>query len=127
MRDIEVPIAISPYYNNGTIDQFFDPGFQGDKIPDYKKITIENVTDETAGDVLIAGADEAHRTEVLLKEVTIKGITADKVHVKLADIVTEGTNIPFGPTGGNKDVKVVAVDAAGAKPYSCAGKFVPMR
>jgi polygalacturonase len=128
MRDVQVPIAISPYYNDGTIDQFFDPGFKGEKVPDYKKITIENVTDLTPGDVLIAGQDEAHRTEVLLKNVTIKGITPDKVHVKLANIVTAGTNIPLDATGGNKNVKVVALDAgAGAKPYSCEGKFVPMR
>jgi polygalacturonase len=127
MRDVEVPIAISPYYNNGTIDQFFDPGFKGDRIPDYKKITIENVTDETPGDVLIAGQDDAHRTEVLLKNVTIKGITPDKVHLKFDDIVTAGTNIPLEPVGGNKDVKLVSVDAKGVKPYSCEGKFVPMR
>jgi polygalacturonase len=128
MRDVQVPIAISPYYNDGTIDQFFDPGFKGDRIPDYKKITIENVTDMTPGDVLIAGNDEAHRTEVELRNVTIKGITPDKVHVKLANIVTAGTNIPLGPTGGNKDVKVVSIDPpAGTKAYSCEGKFVPMR
>jgi polygalacturonase len=128
MRDIQVPIAISPYYNNGTIDQFFDPGFKGDKIPDYKKITIENVTDLTPGDVLIAGADEAHRTEVMLKNVSIKGITPAQVHVKLANIVTAGTNIPLEPVGGNKDVKVVAIDGGeSAKAYSCEGKFLPMR
>jgi polygalacturonase len=128
MRDIQVPIAISPYYNDGTIDQFFDPGFKGDRIPDYKKIAIENVTDETPGDVLIAGQDEAHRTEVMLKNVFIQGITPDKVHLKFDNIVTAGTNIPLEPVGGNKDVKVVSLDGGAAvKPYSCAGKFVPMR
>jgi polygalacturonase len=128
MRDVQVPIAISPYYNEGTIDQFFDPGFKGDRIPDYKKIEIENVTDETPGDVLIAGQDEAHRTEVELKNVTIKGITPAEVHVKLADIVTSGTNIPLQGTGASKDVKVVALESgAGAKGYSCEGKFVAMR
>jgi polygalacturonase len=126
MRDIQVPIAISPYYNEGTIDQFFDPGFKGDRIPNYKSITIENVTDLTPGDVLIAGNDEAHRTEVELANVTIRGITPDKVHLKFANIVTVGSNIPLEPTGGNKDVKVASMDAK-AKPYSCDGKFVPMR
>lgn len=126
MRDVQVPIAISPYYNNGTIDQFFDPGLKGERIPDYKKISIENVTDLTPGDVLIAGNDEGHRTQVELKNVTIQGITPDKVHVKLADIAAVGTNIPFEKTGGNSDVKVVTVGSAG-KPYSCDGKFVPMR
>ena len=81
----------------------------------------------TPGDVLIAGADEAHRTEVILKNVYIHGITPDKVHLKFANIVTAGTNIPLGPGGGNKEVKVVAIDAAGVKAYSCDAKFVPFR
>jgi polygalacturonase len=126
MRDIQVPIAISPYYNEGTIDQFFDPGLKGDRIPDYKSIAIENVTDLTPGDVLIAGNDEAHRTEVTLANVTIRGITPDKVHLRFANIVTVGSNIPLEPTGGNKNVKVVSVDAK-AKAYACDGKFLPMR
>ena len=128
MRGVPIPIAISPYYNNQTVEAFVDPGIKGDRIPEYKGITLENITDETPGDVLIAGYDEAHRTEVVLKGVSITGITADKVHVKFANIVTAGTNIPFEPVGGNKDVKVAAIGAgAGAKPYSCAGKFVPMQ
>jgi polygalacturonase len=126
MRDVQVPIAISPYYNNGTIDQFVDPGFKGDRIPDYKSIAIEHLTDETPGDVLIAGYDEAHRTQVSLADVTIKGITPEQVHVKLADIVTLSTNIPFDKTGGNIDVKVVMLEGKGT-PYSCEGKFLPMR
>lgn len=128
MRDIEVPIAISPYYNNGTIDQFFDPGFKGDRIPDYKKITIENVTDETTGDVLIAGQDEAHRTQVDLINLTIKGITLDKMHLKMADIGDGGTNLPLDKAAEGNSVKVIALDVkAPAKAYSCEGKFVPMR
>jgi polygalacturonase len=126
MRDVPIPIAISPYYNNQTVEGFVDPGIKGDRIPDYKKITIENVTDETPGDVLIAGYDDAHRTQVELKNLTIKGITADKVHVKLADIVESGTDLPIEKSGADKQVKVVVVDAK-AKPYSCEGKFLPMR
>jgi polygalacturonase len=127
MRDVQVPIAISPYYNNGTIDQFFDPGFKGDRIPDYKNITIEHVLDITPGDVLIAGNDEAHRTQVSLTDVTIRYIKPEQVHVKLADIVTRGTNIPLEASATNKDVKVVSMNAIAAKPFSCEGKFVPMR
>jgi len=128
MRDIQVPIAISPYYNNGTIDQFFDPGFKGDRIPDYKKITIENVMDMTPGDVLIAGQDEAHRTQVDLINVTIKGITPDKMHLKLADIGNGGTNLPLEKMAEGNSVKVTPVDVKGsAKPYSCDGKFLSMR
>src|ERR1700678_4326879 len=128
MRDVQVPIAISPYYNNGTTDQFFDPGFKGDRIPDYKNIKIENVTDLTTGDVLIAGNDEAHRTQVELSNVNIIGITPDKVHVKLADIVVSGTNIPLGKPANGEDLQVKLVETKStAKAYACQGKFVPMQ
>ena len=128
MRDIQVPIAISPYYNDQTIEGFTDPGIKGDRIPKYKDIVLENITNLTPGDVLIAGYDEAHRTQIELRNVHIFGITPDKVHLKLADIVAAGTNIPLEPTGGNKDVKVVTLDvSAGTKPYSCQDKFVPMQ
>jgi len=127
MRDVQVPIAISPYYNNGTIDQFFDPGFKGDRIPDYKNIAIEHVLDISPGDVLLAGIDDAHRTQVSLTDVTIRYIKPEQVHVKFADIVTRGTNIPFESSATNKDVKVVSMSAMSAKPFSCEGKFVPMQ
>ena len=84
--------------------------------------------DETPGDVLIAGYDEAHRTQVDLVDVTIKGITLDKMHLKLADIGNGGTNLPLDKAAEGNSVKVTPVDAkALAKSYSCDGKFVPMQ
>lgn len=127
MRDVQVPIAISPYYNDGTTDPFEDPGFKGDRIPEYRSIRIEDVTDLTPGDVLIAGYDQAHRTQVELKNVTIDGITPDKVHLRQADLVTDGTNIPLEKAGSGREVKVVDLAHGRVQPYSCAGKFVPMR
>jgi polygalacturonase len=127
MRDVQVPIAISPYYNNGTIDQFVDPGLKGDRIPDYKDIKIERVQDISPGDVLIAGYDDAHRTQVVLTEVSIRYIKPAQVHVKFADIVTKGTDIPFDKSAANKDVRLVTMDAISARPFSCEGKFVPMQ
>jgi polygalacturonase len=126
MRDVQVPIAISPYYNNGTTDQFFDPGFKGDRIPDYKNIKIEHVLDMTPGDVLIAGYDDAHRTQVALTDVTIKGITLDKMHLKFADIADGGTNLPLAKAAEGNNV-VVTKAPAGSTWYSCEGKFLPMR
>jgi polygalacturonase len=128
MRDVPIPIAISPYYNNQTVEGFVDPGIKGDRIPEYKNISVEHVMDETPGDVLIAGYDEAHRTQVDLVDVTIKGITLDKMHLKLADIGNGGTNLPLAKAAEGNDVKITALDAkAPAKAYSCEGKFVPMR
>lgn len=126
MRDVQVPIAVSPYYNNGTIDQFDDPGFKGTRIPDYKAITLRNITALTSGDVLVAGADEAHRTGLRLENVHIQGIVPAQVHMKLADLTVAGTNLPLA--GVPKDVNVVKGSViATTRLYDCDGKFVPMR
>jgi polygalacturonase len=128
MRDVPIPIAISPYYNNQTVEGFVDPGIKGTRIPEYRSITLENITDETPGDVLIAGYDQDHRTQVNLVNVTINGITPDKMHLKLADVGNGGTNLPLAKAAEGNDVKVTALDAkAPAKAYSCEEKFVPMR
>ena len=128
MRDVTVPIAISPYYNDQTIEGFTDPGIKGSRIPEYRNITLENITDLTPSDVLIAGYDQDHRTQVNLINVNIDGITADKLHLKLADIGNGGTNLPLAKAAEGNDVKVTPLDTkAGAKPYACSGKFVPMQ
>jgi polygalacturonase len=128
MRDVPIPIAISPHYNNQTVEGFVDPGIKGTRIPEYRSITLENITDLTPGDVLIAGYDQDHRTQVNLVNVTIDGITPDKMHLKLADIGNGGTNLPLAKAAEGNDVKITALDAkAPAKAYSCEGKFVTMR
>ncbi len=126
MRDVQVPIAISPYYNNGTTDQFVDPGFKGNRIPDYKAISLRNISALTPGDVLIAGADDRHRTEVELENVFISGIQPAQVHMKLATITHAGGNIPLQGLPSDVTLNAVAVSPSVA-PYACAGKFVPMR
>lgn len=126
MRDVQVPIAISPYYNNGTIDQFDDPGFKGTRIPDYKAITLRNISVLTPGDILLAGADEAHRTGVRLENVHVAGITPAQVHIKLADITAAATSIALAGLPADVRVTAAALPAA-VTPYDCAGKFVPMR
>jgi polygalacturonase len=129
MRAVKNPIAISPYYTNQTTEGFEDPKYTGDRIPDYKAITIQNVIDTTPGDVLIAGLDDAHRTEVVLDGVQIAGIAQSQVHGRFATVTkgTRGFNLDFGGT----EIKVIsagevkattATDAA----FSCDGKFVPM-
>ena len=128
MRDVGVPIAISPYYNGQTIEGFVDPGIKGDRIPEYKDITLENITDITPGDVLIAGYDQDHRTQVNLVDVTFNGMTPDKMHLKLADISNGGTNLPLEKAAEGNEIKITPLDTKNSgKPYSCDGKFVPMR
>ena len=79
MRGVKNPIAISPYYTNQTTEGFADPQYTGDRIPDYKAISISNVIDTTPGDVLIAGLNDEHRTELTLDGVRIDGIKREQV------------------------------------------------
>ena len=126
MKDVPIPIAISPYYTNQTVEPFEDPKYEGDKIPDYKAITLKNIYSETPGDVLIAGLNEEHRTGITLENVFINGIKPTQVHLDYDDITTggEGANFPLE----GKSVKVIAGAVAGKKPTdACEGKFVPMR
>jgi polygalacturonase len=140
MKDVPIPIAISPYYTNQTVEPFTDPKYEGDKIPDYKAITLENIYSETPGDVLIAGLNEEHRTDISLDAVHIEGIKPSQVHLAYTDIhlkvcsafpMSPGTNLPLdhlpatvklipSPEGGCGAVPIHPVD-------SCAGKFVPMQ
>ena len=142
MRDVANPIAISPYYTNQTTEGFVDPNYTGSKIPDYKKIVLENVLALTPGNVLIAGLNNDHRTEIVLRGVFIQGIQPSQVHTAFADIVTvaPGSNLDLS----GKSVRVVSIPGglttgvdigvAGAggplKPLTaatCAARFVPMR
>jgi len=135
MRDVKVPIAISPYYTNQTTEGFEDPKYTGDKIPDYKAITIRNVVGTTSGDVLIAGLNDDHRTELTFDGVQINAITPKQVHGRFATVTLGplGTNLDFSAT----DIKVVSPKSTLVKGqgsaltaesgFSCEGKFVPMQ
>jgi len=134
MREVKNPIAISPYYTNQTTEGYEDPKYTGDRIPDYKAITIRNVIDTTPGDVLIAGLNDDHRTEVALDGVRVEGISPQQVHGHFATITLGpmGTNLDFSAT----DIKVVASKPSSPAPasdsqtkepaFTCDGKFVPM-
>src|SRR5580658_10353084 len=110
MRDVKNPIAISPYYTNQTTEGFEDPKYTGDRIPDYKGITIQNVIDTTPGDVLIAGLNDDHRTEVSLDGVRVDGITPAQVHGHFATVTLGplGTNLNFSGT----DIRVIPAKPA---------------
>ena len=131
MRNVDRPIAISPYYTNQTTEGFVDPGYQGTKIPDFKKIVLENVYATTPGDVLIAGIDEAHRTQVTLDNVVVTGIDGTRVHLAFSDLTLKGA-VGF-PLPKVASVKFLVADPPKEpkqdnKPSDvCANKFVPMQ
>lgn len=125
MRGVANPIAISPYYTNQTTEGFVDPGYTGTKIPDYKRITLENVVSETPGDVLIAGLNDEHRTTITLDGVFVKGLKPTQVHGHFAEVTIgpRGTDINFSAT----DLTVSGKGGSSAVPADCSTKFVPMR
>jgi polygalacturonase len=130
MRGVPIPIAISPYYTNQTVEPFEDPKYAGDKIPDYKRILLENVFSASPGDVLIAGLDDAHRTEVSMKNVFVNGLTEKQVHLAFDDLTFDGTVNPV-LVNVARTVKTVTVkdlrDPKATVADPCAAKFVPMR
>jgi polygalacturonase len=140
MKDVAIPIAISPYYTNQTVEPFEDPKYEGDKLPDYKRITLKNIFAETPGDVLIAGLNEEHRTQVTLDRVFVRGIKPEQVHLAFDDL----TEISHGSNSGAMGVNFpltgtsVTVVQGGYVPQkgrgtivddndNCAGNFPPMR
>jgi polygalacturonase len=128
MRDVQMPIAISPFYNNQTVEGFTDPNIPGDRIPDYKNITLQNVIATTPGDVLIAGKDAAHVSEIKLDGVFINQIKPNQVHSQFVHITItgDGTNLNF--IGNNVTIESRAAAANfDAEIKSCSAKFLPMR
>ena len=128
MRNVANPIAISPYYTNQTTEGFVDPGYTGTKIPDYKGIVLDRVYSTTPGNVLIAGLNDEHRTEISLQEVMIEGIRRDQVHLAYDDIHvgTAGTNLPLTGVATVKTT-VAHGDALILDSEPCRNVFVPMR
>ncbi len=130
MRDVAVPIAISPFYNNGTTEGFVDPGIKGNLIPEFKNITLENVFDTTPGNVLIAGKDADHITSVTLDGVAINGIQPNQVHSQFSHITVTGRGTALRFAGDGVVVQgQTAASGAGldADVKACAGRFLPMQ
>lgn len=139
MRNVPIPIAISPYYTNQTVEPFENPNYKGDKIPDYKRITLQNIVSETPGDVLIAGLNDQHRTDVTLNAVHVQGLTPDRLHLAYADIHLpacaeirhEPTNIVPSQAPSTVKIEAPTAQCSQARPHhlvnQCAEKFLPYR
>ncbi len=140
MRNVANPIAISPWYTNQTTEGFVNPNYTGTKIPDYKKIVLENILATTPGDVLIAGLDDQHRTQIALRGVFIQGIQPTQVHTAFADIVTiapgtnadlKGNSVKVLQIGKVADLDFGVAGAGGPitplTPAACQARFIPMR
>jgi len=93
------------------------------------------VIDTTTGDVLIAGLNDDHRTELTLDGVHVEGTTPAQVHGRFATVTLGplGTNLNFSAT----EIKVIPAKAASSPgesaareagpAFTCDGRFVPMQ
>ncbi|WP_244502135.1 glycoside hydrolase family 28 protein [Terriglobus roseus] len=123
MRDVQVPISVSPFYNGQTTDGIDDLGMTGTFTPDYKGIRLENVLSLTPGVVQVAGLNAEHATELTLDGVEVRGIKPDSAKARFSSIT-------YGPKGANFTFTGTAVTNSPAAPtlktsFSCDGKFLP--
>jgi polygalacturonase len=123
MKDVPVPISISPFYNGQTTDGIVDLGMKGNLIPDYKDIRFEDVISMTPGIAQIAGLNAEHLTEVTLNGVEIHGVQPNQVRAQFAKITIGplGTNLRFTGNGVTSEPASVPFKTS----FSCEGKFVP--
>lgn len=123
LRDVPVPISISPFYNGQTTDGIDDLGMKGPLTPDYKGIRIENFISLTAGIVQVAGLNAEHPTELTLDGVEVHGVKPEQVRARYSSITV-------GPKGANFTFTGSGVTATTPTPkvkmdFSCDNKFVP--
>jgi polygalacturonase len=123
MRDVAVPISISPFYNGQTTDGIDDLGLKGDRIPDYKGIHLEDVHSLTPGIVQVAGLDKDHITEISFDGVMVNDLKPEQVRARFADVTIgpDGANFTFMGEG----VTVHSQGQKQPKVSACDGVFVP--
>lgn len=124
MRNVPMPISISPFYTGQTTDGIEDTGLKGDMTPDYKGIHIEDVLSITPGIVQVAGLNKDHISEVTLNGVEVRGIQPTQMRARFAAFTYEakGTNLSFSGEGVTSNP---ATPPAVKSTISCDGKFVP--
>jgi polygalacturonase len=123
MRNVAVPISISPFYNGQTTDGIDDLGMTGTFTPDYKDIRLENVLSLTPGIVQVAGLNADHVTELSLDGVEVRGIKPDQVRARFSTVLVgpRGANFVFTGEG----VTSTPSSATLHTNFSCDNKFVP--
>ncbi len=123
MQDVPVPISITPFYTGQTADGIVDVGMKGDRTPDYKGITLQNVLSLTPGLVQAAGLNAEHPTELTFNGVEMRGIHPDQAKAQF-------THVTLGPMGANFTLKGNSVTTTPAErpaklTLRCDGKFPP--
>jgi len=114
IRDVKNPIVMETTYEHVT---------EGDLIPVFKSILLEDVRVYGEGKISLDGADSAHPLQMRLDGVELSGVSPRNVHASHAQIVTGPGKVNFVPLG--EDVQVSSERGSRNVP-SCDERFVPM-
>ena len=114
IRDTKNPIVLTPLYTT----------FSGDKLPVYRRITLENVHIVTPGAYTFLGLDAQHLLEVTLDNVFADGLESSAMIAGNAAITVGPHRGNLEPKGDNVTVTATP-DAQPGKPLACEGRFEP--
>ena len=110
MRNVPNPIVLNPFYTT----------FDGNKIPVYRDIVLDNVHSLGSGTLTLAGLDATHRLEATLNDVFIDGLKPADITSRHAVFTIHRGNLE--PTG--EDVRTSGSVPGGA-PLACDSRFIP--
>lgn len=117
MREVKNPIALTMHYTN----------LEGGKIPEFREITLRNVTSVTPGTSSVLGLDNENKIRVMLDNVFAPGRTnAAHAEIKVGprlgdwipggeDVMVDRANSSSGHAGDCTFPALQAIDAPSAK------------
>lgn len=114
IRDVKNPIVMETTYEHKT---------EGDLIPVFEDILLQDVRVLEGGKISLDGIDSADPLQMALDGVDLSGVAPRNIQASHAKIVTGPGDVNFAPTG--EDVQVTTVKGKRSVP-SCDGRFVSM-
>jgi polygalacturonase len=114
IRDTKNPIILTPLYTT----------FSGNKLPVYRKITLDDVHVLTPGAYTFLGLDTDHKLGVTLDNVFADGLDQSEIKAANAEITIGPRRGNVEPNGDSVTVQMQPNSKAG-KPLACEDRFVP--
>ncbi|MGB6194174.1 MAG: pectinesterase family protein, partial [Terracidiphilus sp.] len=117
IRNVRNPIVFTPMYTT----------FQGDLLPLYRKISLENVRIVSPGTYTFLGLDTDHTLQVKLDNVFADGLDQSEILAANAQITIgprEGNLIPHGDNVTTGSAPGSHPDTHSGTPLACDARFV---
>ena len=114
IRNVTNPLVLTPHYTN----------FSGERLPQYRDITLRNVHILTPGEYILAGLDAEHPLGVTLDGVFAEGLSESHVMAEQATVTLGAAVGNLVPQGPSVTVERVPGSHAGV-PLACGKRFVP--